>query len=1207
MAQKTIRMGVVLFGRVDNTFGRIGNELVQLGAQVDQISQKLIDFGKESVEVYRNYEDSMLDAEGALATLYGRGTPELKRTMKELDALATETAESTIFHTNDVANAINEAAHANWNLETILSGIPAAVRLAQAGGMDLSTAMDYMITSVNAGNVELENMSHWIDIWTFAANSSAGTVQEFGEAFERMGKTMTFADNGEELVTMLAILHDSGTKGAAAGTLLRNTMIRLIAPTQKASDVMMALGISEGDMNEALAECDGNLEEATKLLEQAGFSAYDSNGELKGFIEIFGDLDKALEGMTEAERNNVLSAIFPTRSIQGAIALLDDLSGSANELYDALARGEAEGYGSFLSELLTSGVTGDIELFKSKWENLQKRVGEFLAPDVRNVTEALGGILDKIDAMDETKFNTIAGALKGIAVAGPGMMLTGLALKGIGALFTPAGAMAAAVAGLVAWNAAVQEYNETNFENKFGTGSLDTESLNAYLTQIGNDFNAAQEKVTGFKTAVDAAVTSYTEASGAFASDILTAVLTNQTFTDPEKQQLQQMGVDIFNYVNDGIRAANDASAEYWNLLFSKDGIDSDDPHLKEIISLLSISQEEMLAEAAQINEGLNQVLMKGFEEGFTEDDYAKILEYFRQYNQMVADAQAEAQREEDFVQQQMWLHKAQTASMEEMQDMVKTVTDQRDQILEEIDQQYYSEYYRLVKRGADQEELDAAKAEYEDYRMQNAAAYDEFLTEMWRTGISQGELSDAYAKTMQYAGMYLNGSLNADTAVALLKDEFGSSKYAGDYFGSSNSDRAQLGKALGLAIQSLGGESAVAEKIDYYEKNNQQSAASQLRTLLAMEQLINNFQKITTTDSVLPWDIFGMLGLKSDFSTTGMSNDSLDAAYNAMQRDENLQMMEGMAAQGYGINVARKNLQMFGGELKDFFQIVGSGTATQDELFAAYYAMSDTQKALALDTVDSLKAMYDLQKLNNGDAFFGDYYAAARLMNMGGAAEKFALAPQVDPEVAAQLAGELGPVDVEVGFPNAVSTAQTTHAQMASQFTTIYQDVVVRQSGSTTTGSTTMPKKARGGRETVPSIFAEAGIPEWYIPEEHTKNTAQLILGAAYGSGFDIIELAEMAGARKFAEGGVSGGGDVSLPVLDWGSFSSDLGAASDSGGSGSGGGSTIQVQYSPVIHADNSEGVEKALKADKARFEKWINEWWQNKQLYESMVKYE
>ena len=68
MAQKTLNAFVVIGGKVDDSFGQIGQELVNLGSTVDEISSKLINFGKESLEVYKDYNENMREAEGALAT-----------------------------------------------------------------------------------------------------------------------------------------------------------------------------------------------------------------------------------------------------------------------------------------------------------------------------------------------------------------------------------------------------------------------------------------------------------------------------------------------------------------------------------------------------------------------------------------------------------------------------------------------------------------------------------------------------------------------------------------------------------------------------------------------------------------------------------------------------------------------------------------------------------------------------------------------------------------------------------------------------------------------------------------------------------------------------------------------------------------------------------------------------------------------------------
>lgn len=55
--QQTLKTIVVLSGRVDNSFGIIGSELTQLGNKVNGVSSQLAQYGEESLNVYKNYED----------------------------------------------------------------------------------------------------------------------------------------------------------------------------------------------------------------------------------------------------------------------------------------------------------------------------------------------------------------------------------------------------------------------------------------------------------------------------------------------------------------------------------------------------------------------------------------------------------------------------------------------------------------------------------------------------------------------------------------------------------------------------------------------------------------------------------------------------------------------------------------------------------------------------------------------------------------------------------------------------------------------------------------------------------------------------------------------------------------------------------------------------------------------------------------------
>ena len=169
MAGQNLTTNIIINAKTGNGFGKVGATLTEMGMIVNGISQQLINFGEDSVKVYREYELSMRDAEVALSTTYGRGTQQLQNVMNQLDTAATNWAATTIFHTDDVSNAISEAAHAGWDFDRIMSGIPAAMQLAQAGGLDLSEAVNYIVKSTYAAGIGFEDLGDFIDLRPTAA------------------------------------------------------------------------------------------------------------------------------------------------------------------------------------------------------------------------------------------------------------------------------------------------------------------------------------------------------------------------------------------------------------------------------------------------------------------------------------------------------------------------------------------------------------------------------------------------------------------------------------------------------------------------------------------------------------------------------------------------------------------------------------------------------------------------------------------------------------------------------------------------------------------------------------------------------------------------------------------------------------------------------------------------------------------------------
>ncbi len=1225
MASQTLETVIAINARVGNGFSQVGATLTELGSMVNGISQQLINFGKDSVNVYREYEKSMADARVALSTTYGRGTQQLNTVMSQLDVAATEWAATTIFHTNDVANAISEAAHAGWDFDQIMSGIPAAMQLAQAGGLDLSEAVNYIVKSTNAAGIGFEDMGHFIDLWAFAANSSASTIGEFGDAMLRMGSTMRFAGNTEELMTLIAVTANAGSVGSEAGTMIRNSMMRLIAPTDKAGKAMAQLGATSTETAAILG--DEALAAANAELAAHGFSAFyqdgPQKGQMKNVLDIYRELYVALGdiagGYENIDRNGdalgVLSAIFPTRTITEALTLLRGAAEGYDGLYEAMRGGDAEGYGQYAAETMMDTLDGKIETFESKVERLKQLVGEELSGQVEQATGFIGGMVDSLAAMDSDNLGALVTGLEVIAAAGPGLMLAGGAFRMIGYLLTPAGGIGMGLIALTAAAAAIKQLEEADFAKNFGNLELDTQGIQSYVKSLGDDFKAAYTEVDGFKTALDNAVTSYQTASTTFSATLFQDMLTNTKLTEADKQQLQQLGIDMYTAVQEAITNSTAASMSYWQTLFGGDGTAEYDPAYAQIIELTNQAYEDALAEASSISEGLRAAMTSAFADGqISNDEYQNILSYMRSYNDAIARAAAEAQSEEDYIKMGKWLKQAQGASLEDIQTLATTAISERDQILADQEDRFQTEYFRAQYRGADAETLARAEALHQQEQMRVNAAYDEFLFTLWDSQIQQSGQGENYAALAGYAQQYMTGELTADTIMSMIKDSMGGSIYAGDAgweLSLKGTDRAQLGRMMGYMIGSMGGDSGVQERIAYYEGIGDQAMAGRLRQMYAMEQLVNGFGQSMVLEKPA-WDI---LNLSSDYVNTNQDEYMVNGI-NQKSTDALL-----LGGTDYSTEIARRTIAALGdgkGSMSAYFDAVGQ-SVQEGTVRAISSADLSRGAGRELDNMlTQLSAAYDLERVladstsylaQEGNAYRYDFAMWDLLYGEASShAEDYKITVPVEPDFQEGEMPDMEPiavpiqpkvegedamtslqdqgVTVDVGADATELTAtidgadgQTLMEYVSGDATDLSmtitdQDgraltenvtgnaaslaaIINSYNGRTITVNITGRKLfAEGGRATSASIFGEAG-PEWAIPEEHSERTAALLNAAREASGFTWPDI-----LARF--GGLNSNPD-NQPTT---------------------------IIYSPTIHAADATGVDQVLQEDKKRLDKWYEE---------------
>lgn len=771
---QNLTTNIVINAKTGNGFGKVGATLTEMGMIVEGISQKLIDFGTDSVKVYREYEMSLKDAEVALSTTYGRGTQQLRTVMEQLDTAATNWAATTIFHTNDVANAISEAAHAGWDLDQIMEGVPEAMELAQAGSIDLSEALDYMVKSTYAAGIGFDELDHFTDIWTFAANKSATTIGEVGEAMLRMGSTMRFAADPEELMTLIAVMANSGYVGSEAGTLIRNSMMRLIAPTDKAEDALAEMGASAEELGEIVS--DEKLQDAYRRLSEHGFQGlYDERGQMRSVLDVYSEMATILGDMAggmdkisgNKEAMDILSSIFPTRSITGALNLMNAAANEYGGLYDSLMGGEAEGYGAYAAETMMDSLNGRIETFESKVERLKQITGEALSPFLERGTEIGGEWIDRIAAMDPGAFNGMVDGLLAVAAAGPAMLTAGAAFRLLGLAATPVGFGALALTGALTGLAVLNGKVVRDFENQFGSMELDPKELQDFLEGIEEGFAESRRELDQWSAATEQAAQSYEAAGATLSQRLSSAMITGGTLSEADYASISANVDQMIDAGLETIRSRAQEANAYWRMLFG--GTDS--PYLRELSEAIERQTGELTSEAEAAGEALHEALFKAYSNDgqISPDELEDIQSYVRAYNDAVAEAMAADEERRSQAAISAKLHKAQSASLDTVKQYAEEISQSRDELLETEYGKFLENWYYANGLDVSEESLQAAEEAWLTRKAEITAPYDNALLRLYGMLRSEGELSPGdYAHTLALEHAALGGDASiSETAAA--------------------------------------------------------------------------------------------------------------------------------------------------------------------------------------------------------------------------------------------------------------------------------------------------------------------------------------------------------------------------------------------------------------------------------------------------------
>ena len=394
-----------------------GEKLKTVGDNISSAGQKLLPvtagvtaLGTAAVSTAANFESSMSQVQAtmgitkdAMSTVNGESV----NTMDTLSALAKKMGSETAFSASECAEALNYLALAGYDTQQMCDTLPTVLNLAAAGGIDLAAASDMVTDAMSALGMGVDEAGTMVDQMAKTASSTNTSVAQLGEGILTIGATAKTVKGGTaELNTALGILANNGIKGAEGGTHLRNVILSLQNPTDKAAACM----------------------------EQLGLDVYDSEGNMRSLNDILGDLNTSMDGMTAAEKSNIIGQIFNKTDLSSVNALLANTGTTWDGLQQSII--DSGGAAQQMADTQLDNLQGQITILKSALEGLAISFGELLLPAIKMIVGWVQQFVDWLNGMDEGTKKVITTVALLAAALGPVLIVIGKVVSAVGTIMT---------------------------------------------------------------------------------------------------------------------------------------------------------------------------------------------------------------------------------------------------------------------------------------------------------------------------------------------------------------------------------------------------------------------------------------------------------------------------------------------------------------------------------------------------------------------------------------------------------------------------------------------------------------------------------------------------------------------------------------------------------------------------------------------------
>ena len=314
-------------------------------------------------------------------TIKAGRTDVIEKEMSALTAQAKELGATTIYTAQQVGEAQAYIARTGWTANQILASTPSFLKLAASGHMDMARTADIATNIMTGFGISAEKAQHVCDVLAYTTTHSNQNLEEMGEAMKYAAPVAKmFGASLEETAAMTTFMADAGIKGSMAGTSMRQTMLRLVAPPKKATKAMQEFGLTVDDANAA-------WQNANAVAKEYGVTLDETLTPGRQMLSIVKQIDKQMAGASNHEKMAALSAITGVNAVSGAMNVFGAGAKALDEFTTALENCDGaleQTYG-----VMTANTYGALKSMESAWEAIQLSVGQALSPAVERAANAI--------------------------------------------------------------------------------------------------------------------------------------------------------------------------------------------------------------------------------------------------------------------------------------------------------------------------------------------------------------------------------------------------------------------------------------------------------------------------------------------------------------------------------------------------------------------------------------------------------------------------------------------------------------------------------------------------------------------------------------------------------------------------------------------------------------------------------------------------